>query len=661
MMPLNLPRLATRLAALAAVLAAAPAASAATYQVNSVADTNDGVCDLADCTLRDAIQASNGSVGEADVISFDIAGAPPYTFNVASSLPALNDQVTIDGGTEPDFNGVDPVVALIGPGQGSGVTGITIEASAVTIQGLAIGGFDAGILIGGGGANSIGLNRIGTDVTGTVAIPNGFGIFIGAGANSNVIAFNGLPNLISGNTTGLQVESEGNLISENRIGTNAAGTAAVPNGTGIFITGSSNAVGSGQNSMRPNVISGNSTTGVRIESGSGNVVDSNLIGTDASGQGPLGNGAFGVEVVSGGENLVGGFSGSPAPGNLIAFNGLAGVRVIQGGRAYISQNSIYLNGSSGRFGLGIDIGALGLTPRGEGSQNFPEITAAVTTVTGVRVSGRLDSFGMGEHRLEFFASPDCDDSGHGEGFRYLGHIVGQTDAAGALEFDDELLVPVRDGEAITSTATGPAGFTSEFSRCALATAAPVPPPGAAPLPAPVPGSRVNVAPVRGVVRVRLPGGRFRVLVAGQQVPVGSVLDTTRGTVRLTSAANRRGATQTANFRDGVFKTLQRKSAGAFTELKLTGPLKGCRARGGRAAATRRGRRLWGSGKGRFRSVGNRASAGVRGTRWLVEDRCDKSTLVLVKQGRVTVRDFVRRKTIRLRAGQRYVARPRTRP
>jgi CSLREA domain-containing protein len=642
-------------------LAAAPSASAATYTVNAVDDTSDAVCDAGHCSLREAIDAANASVGEFDLIAFDIAGPAPHTIGVGSSLPAITDPAAVDGTTEPDFNGVDPAVVLNGPGQGSGVTGLHLITSGARVQGLAIGGFAFGVLLDGAGSHSLGLNRIGTDATGSFAIPNATGVFIASTSASNVLAFNGEPNLISGNTVGLHIESDLNLVSENRIGTNAAGTASIPNTTGILLAGSSNAIGSGQNSMRPNVISGNATTGIRIEAGSGNVVDSNFIGTDATGFGALGNGAFGVEVVgSGSGNLVGGFVGSITPGNLIAFNGLAGVRVIEGGVARISQNSIHSN-SGAASGLGIDIGGLGLTLNGDGAQNFPELTAAALTDTGLRVIGTLESPGTGSYNLEFFSSPECDESGHGEGRRYLGLIVVDANRTGRMPFDAELPVTVPGGQAVTATATGPAGVTSEFSRCITAGAPPPrPPSGPAPVPAPVLGSRVNVAPVSGVVRVRLPGGRFRVLAAGQQVPIGSVLDTTRGTVRLTSAADRRGATQKAKFRDGVFKTLQRKRAGAFTELKLTGKLQGCRKGAARTSARRRGRRLWGNGSGRFRSVGNRASAGVRGTNWLLEDRCDGSTLVQVRRGRVTVRDFGRRKTITLRAGQRYVAKPRGR-
>ncbi len=42
---------------------------------------------------------------------------------------------------------------------------------------------------------------------------------------------------------------------------------------------------------------------------------------------------------------------------------------------------------------------------------------------------------------------------------------------------------------------------------------------------------------------------------------------------------------------------------------------------------------------------------MRGTWWLVEDRCD-GTLTRVRQGRVDVRDFRLKRTIKLRAGKR---------
>ena len=76
-----------------------------------------------------------------------------------------------------------------------------------------------------------------------------------------------------------------------------------------------------------------------------------------------------------------------------------------------------------------------------------------------------------------------------------------------------------------------------------------------------------------------------------------------------------------------------------------------------AAAKKKKRRLWGDGSGRFRTKGKHSAATVVGTRWLVEDRCT-STLTRVVRGRVSVRDFVKKKTVIVRAGKKYVARAR---
>src|SRR5205085_11187937 len=81
-------------------------------------------------------------------------------------------------------------------------------------------------------------------------------------------------------------------------------------------------------------------------------------------------------------------------------------------------------------------------------------------------------------------------------------------------------------------------------------------------------------------------------------------------------------------------------------------------RAARAAAAGGGkavRRLWASGKGRFRTQGRYAAAAVRGTKWLTEDRCD-GTLVRVVKGAVSVTDLVKHKTVVVKAGRTYLAR-----
>ena len=185
-----------------------------------------------------------------------------------------------------------------------------------------------------------------------------------------------------------------------------------------------------------------------------------------------------------------------------------------------------------------------------------------------------------------------------------------------------------------------------------------------PLPPPELAKSVTVAPARGVVTVRRPGGRTVVLQAGDSIPVGSIVDTRRGAVSLTSAANAAGAAQTARFSHGVFQVRQTKAARPITELVLRGRLRCGRsaAGSGKVVASRSGsrRRLWGSGHGRFRTRGRRSSATVRGTVWLTEDRCN-GTLTKVRRGVVAVKDFRTGKTKLVRAGKRYFAkRARTR-
>jgi hypothetical protein len=199
------------------------------------------------------------------------------------------------------------------------------------------------------------------------------------------------------------------------------------------------------------------------------------------------------------------------------------------------------------------------------------------------------------------------------------------------------------------------------------------------LPVPDVGEEVNVGPVGdGPVLVAIPGqtaraGRARTsqkgltfvpLTEAMQIPVGSFLDTKRGSVDLVSATGRGQQTQRGRFRSGIFQVLQSRArrARGLTELRLKGSsFRTCRTgrRGGSARAAqlsrRTIRRLRANARGRFRTRGRRSSATVRGTIWTTADRCD-GTLTTVRRGRVAVRDFRRKKTVLVRAGKRYLAR-----
>jgi hypothetical protein len=176
------------------------------------------------------------------------------------------------------------------------------------------------------------------------------------------------------------------------------------------------------------------------------------------------------------------------------------------------------------------------------------------------------------------------------------------------------------------------------------------------------GKSVAVGPVAGKVRVRKPHGKgFVTLGAGADVPSGSVVDATAGTVALTSAVDGAGATQTAHFHGAAFKVVQSTDGNGMVDIYLRGSIGSCR--GGAtlataAAAGKKSRSLWGRDHGgRFRTHGASSVATVRGTRWLTKDTC-AGTLTRVTQGVVSVRDLRRHRTVTVRAGRSYLARRR---
>ena len=137
------------------------------------------------------------------------------------------------------------------------------------------------------------------------------------------------------------------------------------------------------------------------------------------------------------------------------------------------------------------------------------------------------------------------------------------------------------------------------------------------LPPPEAGAEVNALPKSGTVKVKVAGtNRFVELEEGRQIPVGSVVDTTKGRVTIVAAGG-----QSADFYDGIFRLSQTDDAKPLTTLTLVEALSCPRAGNATAAAKKKKRRLWGDGNGKFRTKGKHSAATVVGTRWLVEDRC----------------------------------------
>ena len=192
------------------------------------------------------------------------------------------------------------------------------------------------------------------------------------------------------------------------------------------------------------------------------------------------------------------------------------------------------------------------------------------------------------------------------------------------------------------------------------------------------GRRIVVEPSGGAVtaasaattalRLRLPAvRRFVPLFDHLNLPVRSLIDTKSGKARVASRAVRTSRRRRLNagvFSGGLFQVLQSRSRRrrGLTELRLKGSsFRRCRVGSARARSAARRysrrtvRRVRGNGRGRFRTRGRYSAATVRGTTWTVADRCD-GTLTRVRRGRVVVRDFRRKRSIRLRAGKSYLAR-----
>jgi CSLREA domain-containing protein len=342
---------------------AAPAPAETTFVVNSTADFHDtligdGFCGFGgSCSLRAAIEEANFTAG-ADTINFAIPGTGVKTINMGSSaglgsLPAITEQATIDGYTQP---GASPNTLAVGDnavlrvelaGNGQTGTGLTIEgvSGGSVIRGLAINRFNGGIDIFGDTANNrIEGNFIGTNPAGTIARGNtDDGVNLFDGPTENVIGGTtpAARNVISGNACNAVFVSRANdnRIQGNYIGTDKTGTKRLANGDGVVcpavdITNDSsgNTVG-GTTAGARNLISGNKEDGLDILDGTDNKVLGNRIGTTANGTGALGNGEDGV-LIRGSNNAVG--DGTAGGSNAIAFNGKDGVE-IQGSAATGNQ------------------------------------------------------------------------------------------------------------------------------------------------------------------------------------------------------------------------------------------------------------------------------------------------------------------------------------
>jgi len=297
-----------------------------TITVNSTADTNlrDSVM-----TLREAMLLATGELAvtslsheECHQVSsaswsmmvcmspvFPIGPGTPETIVFATSVFPPGNPATIainnddlpplsTGNDTIDASAAGVIIELFG---GGAYDCFRITSDNNTVKGLEMYQWHLGVRIEGGAQNTVGGSGPG---------------------EGNVISGGDLGVGILGSGT------DGNVVKGNFIGTNASGTAAVPNSVGVQIgSGAQGNIIGGSGSGEGNVISGNLSEGVRIlDFGtSNNVLKGNYIGTDASGTAAVPNGTRGVWISGRQNNTIGGTAAGE--GNVIAYNEDDGVWV----------------------------------------------------------------------------------------------------------------------------------------------------------------------------------------------------------------------------------------------------------------------------------------------------------------------------------------------
>ncbi|MGZ5472756.1 MAG: CSLREA domain-containing protein [Thermoanaerobaculia bacterium] len=423
---------------------------------------------------------SSGNIVLRNVISGNRFGGALVS---PSSINPVADGNTLRG----NHIGVDPTGTIAVPNVGNGVSfsrsgNNTVGGTTAADRNIISANKGSGVVTNSGTAgcgshvgNVIQGNFIGLDASGSTALGNlGEGVqAFGPGTSIGTI---GAGNVISANAVGINVGfCPGTVIQGNRIGTDATGMSARSNVVGVDLQG--DALVGGTVPGAANQISGNGYAQIILERGF-STIQGNLIGTEATGNGPVPNGNMGI-VVS--DLAIGGLLGGTAAGagNVVAFHPQDGVQVRVGTLTVLS-NSIHDNG---HLGINLKNDSVTLNDLGDSDagpnalQNFPVLSMAETgghtTITGTFNSAAGQTF-----RIELFDNPSCGPLGHGQGRTLVAAGDVTTDAGGNTAFAFIPASPIPPGRIVTATATDPAGNTSEFSAClqviaAVDTTAPV--------------------------------------------------------------------------------------------------------------------------------------------------------------------------------------------
>ncbi len=306
-------------------------------------------------------------IGLRDVTGDTIGGTVAAARNVVSSNvgsgiylynPTTTGNLIVGNYVGTDITGtlargnVGPGVFLIAQANGNTVGGTSAAARNI------ISANATGVSITGTGTsnNVIQGNYIGLDKNGAALGNTVNGVIITSGASGNTIGGStalGAGNVISANASrGVEIDSSGNVVVGNLIGTNPAGTAAMSNTFPLFIAGANNLIGGTQAIYRNVIDEGSSTIGVSINGAgaTGNTISGNYIGVDASGNNRISN-FQAVTIADASNNVIGGTVAGA--GNVIA-----------GGNALIA---VYLRSTTGTSsgnlvaGNSVGLGANGTT------------------------------------------------------------------------------------------------------------------------------------------------------------------------------------------------------------------------------------------------------------------------------------------------------------
>jgi CSLREA domain-containing protein len=345
-------------------------------------------------------QIGGPAAGDGNLISGNLRGGVAVTGATATGNVVRGNRV----GTMADGNAALP----------NGNAGITVS----NVSGNTIGGTAAGagnvlsgnalhgaMIVGAASTNNVVQgNLVGLNAAGTAAVPNGqYGITNYSPDSRIGGPAAGAGNTVSGNNfSGVLVytpTATGVKVQGNRIGTNAAGTAAVPNGFyGVYVNSTDNLIG-GAAAGEGNLISGNTRGGVALteRTAQRNVVQGNRIGTNPAGTAALANGGSGVTIAEGSNNTIGGTAAGA--GNQISGNAAQGVIVV-GVNATgntVRGNLIGTNGAgtaavaNGQYGVAVYSSNTTIGGAGSGNTISGNASGGVivygTTVTGTTVQG----------------------------------------------------------------------------------------------------------------------------------------------------------------------------------------------------------------------------------------------------------------------------------